>query len=76
MRQQGDIIFPDIINALREGTLTSNHIDNLKPFGPFAIHNALRIYPTKKQVDDHNTSVLQYYKKITHKHFILKPKTI
>ena len=76
MRQQGDIIFQDIF--LREGTLTTSHIatllpkNNLEPSGPFAIHNALRIYPTKKQADDHNTSVLQYYKQNNTQTFHIK----
>ena len=55
-----------------------NHIatlltkNNLEPSGPFAINNALRIYPTKKQVDKHNSLVLEYYKTNNTQTFYIK----
>jgi hypothetical protein len=33
-----------------------------EPTGEFALNKAIRIYPTRKMVEDHNNSVLQYYR--------------
>lgn len=68
MRQQGDNTFIDILNALRIGEMIAEHFVILndkiltEATGEFGIDKALRIYPTNKQVDDHNTAVLQYFK--------------
>lgn len=67
MRQQGDTTFADILNALRVGNIKSEHLAVLlgkistNITGEFAIHKALRIYPTNDQVDKHNDKVLKYF---------------
>lgn len=68
MRQHSDTTFIDILNALRVGELTANHIASLMDKvntnmdGEFAIERALRIYPTNQQVNDHNRKVLEHFR--------------
>ncbi|XP_075217863.1 ATP-dependent DNA helicase PIF1-like [Lycorma delicatula] len=56
MRQHGDTTFIDILDPLRVGELTNNHIAslmdkvNINMDGEFAIERALQIYPTNQQV--------------------------
>ncbi|XP_054706995.1 uncharacterized protein LOC129216803 [Uloborus diversus] len=68
MRQQGDMLFVDLLNALRIGELSAQHMavllerESSDMDGEFSIERALRIYPTNKQVDEHNNRVLQYFR--------------
>jgi ATP-dependent exoDNAse (exonuclease V) alpha subunit len=68
MRQQGDTTFADLLNALRVGEMSAQHFDLLmskmlsEQSGEFAINKAIRIFPLRQQVDDHNTAVLSYYR--------------
>jgi PIF1-like helicase len=68
MRQHGDTIFQDILNALRIGELQPQHLAVLmdkvgkEPTGEFSIERALRILPTNVQVDEHNQAVLQHFR--------------
>lgn len=68
MRQQGDQTFINILNALRVGELREQYMVVLmdkvrqEATGEFSIGRALRIFPTNKQVQDHNQAVLQYFK--------------
>ncbi|GBP69404.1 hypothetical protein EVAR_54823_1 [Eumeta japonica] len=67
MRQQGDTTFIDVLNALRVGELTSEHLEVLlgkvstDTSDEFSIEKALRIYPTNNQVASHNEKVLQTF---------------
>lgn len=69
MRQRGDTTFIDVLNALRVGELTSQHLTILlkkvstDANNAFSIEKALRIYPTNDQVTKHNDKVLQYFEK-------------
>ncbi len=68
MRQEGDNTFVDILNALRIGKITPEHIKILlSKVGPinenFGIEKVMRIYPTNLQVEQHNTLVLEHFKK-------------
>lgn len=65
VRQQGDHIFIDLLNNLREGNLSDEQYDllvrkqeNSKQEGPFQIGKALRIFPTNKMVAQHNELVM------------------
>ena len=68
MRQHGDTTFIDILDALRVGELTANHIASLMDKvntnmdGEFTIERALRIYPTNLQANDHNRKVLEHFR--------------
>lgn len=68
MRQQGDTSFADLLNALRIGEMDAQHFELLmsklltEPSGEFALNKAIRIFPLRKQVDDHNAAVLEYYR--------------
>lgn len=68
MRQQGDTTFADLLNALRIGEMSAQHFELLmskmltEPTGDFALNKAIRIFPTRKQVDAHNNAVLDYYR--------------
>jgi hypothetical protein len=71
MRQQGDNRFVDVLNALRVGEMEKKHITCMLGklstekdlVNEFAIGKALRIYPTNEQVDKHNNSVIEFFKK-------------
>lgn len=66
MRQQGDTTFIDILNALRIGQFSTQHLKvrmdqvTTESTGEFSIEQALRMFPTKKQADEHNNMVLEY----------------
>ncbi|GLV40954.1 Pif1 DNA helicase [Carabus blaptoides fortunei] len=68
MRQQGSTTFVDILNALRIGELRVEYFSELmsnvskEATGEFSIEKALRIYPTNKQVQDHNQVVLEHFR--------------
>jgi ATP-dependent DNA helicase PIF1 len=67
MRQRGDTTFIDILNALRIGELTAEHLKILLEkigglTGEFSVGNALRIDPTNKLVQTHNNEALQFHK--------------
>ena len=70
MRQKGDNTFVDILNALRIGQINAQQIQTLKQYvskdesGPFAIDQAIRIFPTCDQVEKHNKRVLESYRGI------------
>lgn len=63
MRQQGDTTFADLLNALRVGDLKAPHFAVLiskvltEASGDFDLDRAIRIYPTRAQVDAHNTGM-------------------
>ncbi|CAG9773640.1 unnamed protein product [Ceutorhynchus assimilis] len=67
MRQQGETTFIDVLNALRIGELTSDHLEVLlgkvstDTTNEFSIERALRIYSTNDQVARHNEKVLQSF---------------
>lgn len=71
MRQKGDQTFINILNALRVGELKLNQLKPLQDriissdqmTGEFAIGQALRIYPKRSFVDEHNALVLEEYRK-------------
>lgn len=69
MRQKGDNTFINILNALRIGEIEAEHIRILmqkvskEADGEFSIEKALRIYPTNKQVHDHNELVLKKFER-------------
>ncbi|KMQ83612.1 atp-dependent dna helicase pif1-like protein [Lasius niger] len=68
MRQSGDTTFADLLNALRVGELRPKHFSVLmskvlkEATGDFEVDKALRIYPTRAQVDSHNGIVLEKYR--------------
>lgn len=68
MRQQEDTTFADLLNALRVGELKASHFAVLaeklltEASGDFDLDKAIRIYPTRKQVQAHNTAVLEQYR--------------
>jgi len=70
MRQQGDMTFINVLNALRVGEMNSDHMSILIGKvstineGEFAIDKALRIFATNKQVQEHNDLVLAHFKEI------------
>jgi len=81
MRQKGDQTFINILNALRVGELKLNQAEDLMKrvgtndgnmSGEFDIGKALRIYPTNKQVADHNNLVLEKFKKEGQRMFTIK----
>ncbi|KAF9407745.1 hypothetical protein HW555_012336 [Spodoptera exigua] len=62
MRQAGDNTFVDILNNIRVGELTMDQLEILDsrriPLeGPFADGEAVRIFPTTKQVDAYNSAM-------------------
>ncbi|KAF9419793.1 hypothetical protein HW555_003792 [Spodoptera exigua] len=62
MRQAGDNTFVDILNNIRVGELTMDQLEILDsrriPLeGPFADGEAVRIFPTTKQVDANNSAM-------------------
>ena len=71
MRQQGEdarsIRFRDVLNGLREGTITQNGYEllssrvaaNLDPAERSRFQDALQIYGTRAQVASHNVSILE-----------------
>lgn len=70
MRQAGDTTFVDILNSLRVGELTMQQLSVLDgrriPLtGPFDDGEAVRIYPTIKQVEAYNTTITAELKKHT-----------
>ena len=82
MRQQGDNTFVDILNALRVGELTADHLRVLsskvsdEAEGEFAIDRALRIYPTNKMVSEHNEAVLNKFKQANVQVFLIKAQDV
>lgn len=78
MSQQGDNTFAELLNALRIGEMKADHFEILaekivkEATGEFAIEKALRVYPTNKQVEDHNTAVQQWFKNQNVKIYTIK----
>lgn len=68
MRQQEDTTFANLLNSLRVGELKSPDFAILmskvlnNPSGDFDLDKAIRIYPTRAQVDSHNSKVLEKYR--------------
>ncbi|GFT69099.1 ATP-dependent DNA helicase [Trichonephila clavipes] len=61
--------FVNILNALRIGEMTTEHVFDLmqkvssNSSREFSIEKALRIYPTNQQVNKHNAAVLEHLRK-------------
>lgn len=69
MRQKGDNVFIDLLNALRVGALRSDQLNILmkkvenKPSGKFAVGEAIRIDPTNALVRQHNDEAIKLFRK-------------
>jgi hypothetical protein len=65
MRQQWkdiEFIFIDEISMVPYEMLCMIDSRLRQPSGEFALNKAIRIFPLRQQVDDHNAAVLDYYR--------------
>lgn len=67
MRQDHDTTFVDILNNLRVGKLTMQQLDTLdnRRVDVNDLNEIIRVFPTTKQVDEHNQKMTAMLKKST-----------